>query len=312
MKKIAACSFLLLTTALISSAQIDNGRFENWTTATTGIYVYDSLVNWKTTELLSLQNSGNAHHSVQKETSNVYEGASSIVLTSWSTTGFPVDGLPGCATNGDVVVVLSLQSSVTPVGGVPDIERHAALMGYYEYIPVAGDHGSIETCLTKWNGTSRDTIALGALDAALNIGSYTHFAINLAPLSAGAPDTSLIWMQSSPRSPIPSGQTGSVLRVDSLYYSGIIGIDEMSPLVKSMLTYPVPAVNDINVHVELVSPVTMHYEIMDSNGKLVRTDKMNSNKQEINVSKLSAGNYFITLRDDSGAKLCSDHFTIAR
>jgi len=311
MKKITLLAFLLTTAAFISNAQIANGRFEDWTPTTVGIYSYDSLNTWKTTEYFSLSNSGNANHSAQIETSEVYEGSSSIRLTSWSTTGFPINGLPGCASNGDVVVV-PFPPSVTPVGGVPDVVRHAALMGYYEYIPAGADQGSIETCLFKWNGTSRDTVAYGAFGANLNIGTYTHFVAPLTEVLPGNPDSSLIWIQSSPRSPIGSGVTGTILRVDSIYYSGQIGVDEISPLVKVMLTYPVPAVNEINVKVDLVSPVAMRYEIIDNNGNVVAKDNMASTTQKINVSNLAAGNYFVNLRDLSGKKMCSDRFTIAR
>ena len=298
--------------ACFSNAQILNGRFEDWTQVIDGIWAYDSLNYWKTTDLASLQNSTPSVHSVTKETSTVYEGSSSIKLTSW-TAGGVVAGLPGAASNGDVLVSISFPvSSVTPIGGVPDVVRHAALMGYYSYVPLSGDHGSIETCLFKRNGASRDTIAFGKLDAALSIGSYTHFTIVLNSVNAGSPDSSLIWLQSSPRFPLPSGQTGSVLKVDSLYYSGIIGVNEISPLVKSILTYPVPAVNDINVKVDLIQPVVMHYEIMDVNGKIVASDKMKGQESKIDISSIATGNYIINLRDEAGEKLISDKFTIIR
>jgi hypothetical protein len=311
MKKITLLSFLLMTVALFTKAQINNGRFESWTSQTVGNYTYDSLNSWKTTEYFSLSNSGNTNHSAVKETSEVYEGSSSIRLISWSTTGFPVNGLPGCATNGDVVLV-PIPLSVTPVGGVPDVVRHAALMGYYEYIPMGVDHGTIETCLFKWNGTSRDTVAYVTFDAALNVGTYQHFVAPLTEVLPGNPDSSLIWIQSSPRSPIASGVTGTIMRIDSLYYSGLIGVDEISPLVKVMLTYPVPAVNEINVKVELVSQISMRYEILDNNGNIVLSNEMLSNTQKVDVSKLATGNYFVNLRDLNGNKLCSDRFTIVR
>lgn len=311
MKKIIPFTFLLLSISFLSNAQILNGQFEDWTTATSGTYSFDSLSHWKTTELFSLQNSGNTNHSAQREITDVYEGSSALKLTSWSTTGFPINGLPGCASNGDVVVV-TIPPSVTPVGGVPDVTRHAALVGYYEYIPVSSDRGSIETCLFKWNGTSRDTIAYGKLDAALNIGTYTHFVINLTPLNPGNPDTSLIWIQSSPRSPIATGFTGSVLRIDSISYTGIIGVDDLSPLVRSMLTYPVPAVNELNVRVDLVQPLSMNYKVMDVTGKILIANNLGGNSGRIDVSMLPSGNYFIQLHDDSGNKLISDKFTVVR
>ncbi len=126
------------------------------------------------------------------------------------------------------------------------------------------------------------------------------------------PDSSLIWIESSPREPIGSGQTGSVLLVDTIYYSGQIGIDDVSPFIKSMLTYPVPAVNELNVEVELASPVSMHYEIMDVSGKLLITGPMAGKSQKVDVGAIPQGNYFITLRDDAGKKLCAHKFAIVR
>ena len=230
MKKITAITFLLLTAAFFSNAQINNGQFENWTDSTIGAYTYDSLINWMTTDLLSLQNSSPNVHSAQPETIDVYEGSSSIILTSWSGFGGAVQGIPGAASNGNVLIAGLTPS---PIGGVPDVVRHAALMGYYKYIPAgAGDHGSIETCLFKRNGANRDTIAYALFDAALNIGTYTQFSVNLIEVNTGTPDSSLIWMQSSPRVLFTTGKTGTVLKVDSLHYSGIIGVDEISPPCK--------------------------------------------------------------------------------
>ena len=308
MKKITLLSFLFMSAAFISNAQIDNGRFEDWTTTTQSTFTYDSLTRWMTTDYYSQANSTNHDHSAEREITDVHEGASSIRLTSWTAGGI-FQGMPGAASNGQVLIQ---GFSATPVGGVPDNFRHAALSGYYQYIPAGADHGSIETCLFKRNGATRDTIAYGMLDAAFLVNTYTHFTIPLTPLSQDDPDSSLSWLQSSPRSPIASGVTGSVLRVDSLYYNGQIGIEDISPLVKVMLTYPVPAVNEINVKVDLVTPVSMQYEILDNNGNIVASGKMLSYTQKIDVSNIAAGNYFVNLRDMSGTKLCSDRFTIAR
>ena len=79
-----------------------------------------------------------------------------------------------------------------------------------------------------------------------------------------------------------------------------------------MLTYPVPAVNEINIKAELVSPVSMHYEIIDLNGKMISTGKMKGDAQKIDISTVATGNYIITLRDEADKKLGSHNFTIAR
>lgn len=311
MKKIALPFFLLTALASVH-AQIDNGRFQDWAPAQSGTYTYDSLVNWRTTDLASRQNSSPSVHSATQETTDAYEGGSSINMTSWSTTGNFLNGVPGAASNGDVNVVI-FPPSITPIGGVPDVVRHAALMGYYKYIPVGTDSGTIETWLYKRNGATRDIVAHGKFKFGASLPNvYTHFTLNLDESLPGNPDSSLIWMESSPREPLGSGQTGSVLKVDSIYYSGIIGVDEISPLVKSLMTYPVPASTELHVKVELVSPVSMQYEILDLSGQKVAAEKMDGTSAKIDLTNLAAGTYYVVLRDEAGKKLCSDKFYIVR
>jgi hypothetical protein len=315
MKKFTLLVFSFMTIAMFSHAQILNGRFQIWSTAVSGTYTYDTLAWWKTTDLISLQNALPSSHSAQPEVADAHPGDTSIgdtsiVLTSWNFGGF-VAGVPGAASNGDVSIVIP---NVTPVGGVPDVVRHAMLNGYYKYEPVGTDSGTIETWLYKRNGANRDVVAHGIFTFGATLPVYTHFSVNIVPESTDTPDSSLIWMESSPRDVIGTnhGQTGSVLKVDSIYYSGIIGVDEMASQIKTFLTYPVPAVDFINVSVELNSPVKMNYEISDVTGKKVAFNKMNGNTASIDITYLPEGNYIISLWDDSHNKLCAHNFTIVR
>jgi len=309
MKKITLLSFLFMTVAFSSNAQIVNGDFEEWTTNTVGAYTYDSLKYWKTTDLNSQQNGTGEPHSAQP-TTDAYTGLSGLLLTSWQAAIF--NGIPGAASNGDVYIDI-LTLTVKPIGGVQDNVRHGSLYGYYKYVPAgAGDTGSIETCLFKRNGANRDTVAYGSFNPSGPIGLYTQFIINLIPMSTETPDSSLIWIQSSPRSPLGSGQTGTQLYVDSLFYNSLIGVNEISPLVKSMITYPVPAVNELNVKVEITSQVEMNYTIVDLKGKIVLTGQMNDETQKVDVSTLAAGNYVVNVNDESGKKMISNNFTISR
>ena len=310
MKKITLLVFSLMTLAFVSNAQIDNGDFENWTDSMIGAYTYDSLIHWKTTDLPSQQNGDNHPHSAQP-TTDAYASPTAILLTSWSAAAGIFPGIPGAASNGDVYVNLA-GMTIAPIGGVPDNVRHASLMGYYKYEPAgAGDIGSIEVCLFKRNGANRDTVASGMFNPQLTISSYSLFTINLTPNSTDTPDSSLIWIQSSPRSPLGSGKTGTKLYVDSLYYQGIIGVNEISPLVKSMITYPVPAANDLNVRLELVSPMNMNYSVENITGKTVLSGRMNGSEQKIDVSNLSNGHYVVNVNDESGQKMISHKFTVA-
>jgi hypothetical protein len=312
MKKITLLSFLFMTAAFISNAQINNGNFEIWTTATGGTYTYDTLVNWKTTDLNSQQN-GDGHPHSAGPTTDAYQGDTALLLTSWSAGSGFFPGIPGAASNGDVFVNITTLT-VKPIGGVPDNVRHGQLAGYYKYEPAGSDIGSIEACLFKWNSTTstRDTVAYGAFNPLANQSSYIQFSMNLISMSTNDPDSSLIWIQSSPRSPLGSGKTGTKLYVDTIYYQGLIGVEEISPLVKSMMTYPVPASTELNVKMDLTQHVSMNYNIVDVKGKIVLSGQMENETQKVDVRNLAAGHYVVNVNDLSGKKLSSHNFTIAR
>ncbi len=321
MKKIILL-FLLAASAINLYAQgpVPNGGFENWSTFSTGTptpYSYEMPDNWKTTDSISVANSNGPVHSVSKEASTVQSGTYSMRLQSWSYLigGFPfINGIPGCATNGDVIVNTST-ASIIPVSGSPDTVRHAQLSGFYRYSAggTGNDSGSIEVCLLQRNTISgnRDTVAMGQTYFH-NQGSYTNFSVTINQFGSVAlnPDSMLIWIQSSPREPLGSGQTGSILLIDSLSFSGVIGINELQNAVNAMQVYPVPAIDVLNVDVDLKNPIRISYEVIDINGKQKLSHSMDAAKTKIDVSSLSNGNYFVNLLDENGNRLSSGKFTI--
>ena len=301
MKKIALFTFLLLTVALVRAQNIPNPSFEDWRTYTDG----EIPESWNTSDSLiySFLNS----HTAEKEISDHCHLSYAIKLTSRGS--FPL-AVPGVATNG---VIGGSLTAPTYSGGSPDTARSKYLNGCIKYNPTSGtDKAVISAFLFRWNSGAgrRDTVGY-AIDSIGSTPSMTTFNQEFTYLDFdNQPDTIFIILQSSIG--VFNASIGSSLVVDNLSLSGWVGIQEAGSPVKSMKLFPTPADRVLMVSAELSKLVTMHYEILDNNGKLAATAEMKSGTAQIDISMLAAGNYFFSLRDESGNSLASEQFTIAR
>lgn len=315
MKKFSVICLILLA-AFPAFSQVPNGGFENWSPYG-AVEIPDS---WKTTDSVSFTNLV-PQHSAVRDISDVQSGAASLRLTSWTyyiTGPLPfIPGLPGCASNGSVVVDAA-NFSITPSGGTPDNVAHGYLGGYFKYSPTNVDTGSIEVLLSRYNSgtSSRDTVASGIFQTNSQVNVYTKFSILLSRKNAGNPDTSLIWIQSSPRAPIAigngPGETGSRLQIDSLHFSSLIGVDEINNPIQAVALYPIPAVNQLNIRVDLSRTANVLYRIYDVKGQLVSSDMLEPKETSVNISSLAGGTYYLNLLDAQNAILYKTNFTVSK
>ncbi len=88
----------------------------------------------------------------------------------------------------------------------------------------------------------------------------------------------------------------AVQRVDSIADT-TTSIDARTESLDARL-YPNPAQGMITV--ELADYRNVNYQILDLSGKVLQTGKLNNNKQSLNLSQLSAGQYILLLRDGEG------------
>ena len=316
--------FLIIFSCIVKlTAQnaVPNAGFENWSPFFTGTAPprsYELPDQWKTTDSITVANSPTGFiHSATKEISLIYSGSYSLHLQSWSyyfgTTPF-VNGIPGCATNGDVLVDVP-NTAIYPISGTADTVLHAQLNGFYRYAAGGSgqDTGSVEICMFKRNASTgnRDTVATGKTYL-INQGTYTQFGVNLSLYGSASstPDSMLIWIQSSPRNPLGSGQTGSILLIDSLTFSGILGVNDNPGIVNSVHIYPIPAVDLVTVEIDFKKSARSTFELIDIAGRKVLSHEMNSTSEKINLSGLNTGNYFYHLLDDFGNKLSSGKIAV--
>ncbi len=302
MKKLILLFLVILSFSVKSGAQnVPNGDLENWHSGGSGITAFEMPDYWQTTDSFSILQ---GQHSVTKEASNVYHGSYAMRLTPFMYTIFTV---PGVASNG-VINTTNLQI----IGGTPNTVRHQKLTGWYQYAPSGGDNWSILVGLFKWNGTSRDTIAFGALSSTASVATYTNFEVNLNYLSPADPDTVLITIYSGPTA-LNAAHMGTTLLIDSLSFSGVVsGVNDISNLVRSLRVFPVPAANDLTVSLELSKNMETKFEITDLQGKRILVHEMISGEDKIDISLLSNGNYLYNLLDKKSNKLFSGKFSVSK
>jgi hypothetical protein len=292
-----------LTTA--SAQTIPNSGFENWTPYVSGEYPD----GWTTSDSVTVAYGGG--NSAYKGT-DAYEGTYCMHLKSTEILFIilQVKG-PGFATNGNMALV---GTNFEFSGGSPDTARSRFFSGYYKYLPLgANETGSVKVYLLKRNGSVRDTIATGISLFTDTVNSYTKFFTQMVYRDFNVqPDTCLIIVQSSIGVNDPSIVVGTELIVDSLGFEGFVGINEISDLIKEVRVFPSPAAQEITIDVELKKNASLSYDIFDLNGRRLKSSGMNSLKQKVDVSDLSAGQYILRLNDSGKQVLYSTGFTVAR
>jgi len=297
---------LIFTGISISFAQnIPNAGFEDWYPYTSGVYPDF----WTTSDSIAANNGGGK--SVYDST-DAFEGSKCMHLKSVAIViiVFNVTG-PGIATNGQI----SFNGSTFQFfGGSPDTSRSRFFTARYKYFPTNGtDAAVVKVYLLKNNGGTRDTIADGVAEISGTHSSYDQLvlAMNYRDF-INQPDTSLIIIQSSRGINDPTLGVGSELVIDSLGFSGFVGVDELKSAVSSVNIFPSPAKDYLNIDVALRNNISLSYGIFDMSGRLVKTSLMKSTSERVDVSDLSSGKYILKIGDAKLNQLYSTNFSIAR
>lgn len=309
MKKILYLLSALLCLSGINafSQGIPNSGFEDWSTFTgnssLGTFTYDLPNNWKTTDSVSY--AFGITHSAVKETSIVHSGSAAIKLSGWSFLG---NAAPGAASNGDIDV-----TTVSIIKGTPDTVRHARMLGYYQFSPVGGDTCFMYCAMMKYNTVTglRDTIGFGMFSTTSAAGSYTPFQADISYASSATPDSMLILLTTSPLK-LGSGHVGTTLYVDDLSFAGVVGVEELSGLIKNVDLYPSPASSVLNIRTELSRAATLTYRIFDSTGKFVSSDLLENGITTVDIRNLENGNYYLQLYTEKNERVYSSLFPVVK
>ncbi len=282
--------FTLLAALFFANAtfaqQIPNAGFETWQTKVgigfTGPYTYDLPQNWQLGFVSDMLSSFGFKPNVGKST---VAGSGSFALKLSSS----ADSI-----GSDVMATINLGPNARP----------GALTGTFRTSgPVTdpNDYGQVFVFLTKWNGTSRDTIGYGngELDSSPN--TFMNFSAPIMYSTAANPDTAIVYMLYFPE----EGNTH--VMVDNLAFMSLLGTPKETPALARFNLYPNPVADNATITVNAASAEKGTLIIRDLTGKEIKNYPLGmlqtgANTIPVNTSGLKAGMYTATLQTSKNSQ----------
>ncbi|MBN2892028.1 MAG: T9SS type A sorting domain-containing protein [Bacteroidales bacterium] len=200
--------FSLFFFAVVTFSQTvpQNKNFENWIDLGTN---GDSLVKWNSAIWYDAGVFGMIRIPFAEQSTDAFQGdyAAKLETKEESFTGMI---LPGIIQLGK----FDLEGDGMPIyGGVPFSERPLGLSVFAKYFPADNDTAFVMAYLTKYNGTSTDTIGLTFYPLTDIIPDYTELLMPIIYESEDAPDTlNIVIISTNPL----NMKVGSTMYVDSL------------------------------------------------------------------------------------------------
>ncbi|GAB4132473.1 MAG: hypothetical protein Fur0041_03820 [Bacteroidia bacterium] len=179
---------------------------------------------------------------------------------------------------------------------------------YTKYTPVNGDTAYCWVVLTKWNGSFRDTIAVGGDYLPSAVSSYTLRTVNLVYNTAQAnafPDSCLIWFSSSGENP----QVGSKLFVDALAFTGYVGINDKN-ILNGVDVYPNPSSSF--TYVDVNTDAAKEVVVFDMSGREVGRYNFDNKKAKIDSWAMAAGVYTYAILNNEKEVMNRGKFSVAK
>ena len=301
MKKIL---FIATIIGLLSStlkAQAPDFGFETWANVPLSTTVKDP-VGWASFNVLGI--SGMAQ-SVFRDTiaPSPYAGSASVkvvtgVIPASVLIPSPFNSAENLDTVGLLVIGRTQFSTTAPVlFGYPYTVRSASLSFACRYTPNGSDSAYVIAFLTKWNGSSRDTIARGKYATGASTTNYYTTGINMVydPAFNGVnPDSQRVYISSSVYDR-PGAKVGSAFYVDALQWNATpIGINEIEGSLANVSVFPNPVSSTVTIGTDVNASKV---QVMDISGRVVASYDMIGNTAKIDVQHFSNGLYIFNIYD---------------
>ncbi len=309
-KKLLSVIALTSTFAITSviAQQVKNNSFDSTWTHTAGPPAYDDPASWATPNILTSDATifGPQMPCVFKDSlANAHSGkyAMKIVTTKYTPGGLAGSALSPYLPNGTFDFAFTgsivLTTTVAVVRGYAETHRYAQLDFFAKYTPVGSDVATCGVMLSKWTGTTRDTVAKGSVTIS-STASYTDFTINLTYVNNFlTPDTAVVAFTSSGTT--AQAQLGSALWVDDVTFSGTVplGVENYSSLMSSIKTYPNPASENITLALTENNLQNLSLiEIFDVTGRKADEVLVQNNQAVLNTSSFAKGLYLYSAYDE--------------
>jgi hypothetical protein len=315
MKKVILSILSSAALVITASAQVapDFG-FETWTNIPFSATVQDPN-GWASLNALTLVGSP---QSVFKETTAPYAGTASCKITTVEISGASIPNPFRPGQNFDTAGIVGVgKISTVPSPNIkfgynllPGAGRPATLSFACKYTPMPGDSGFVSAYLTRWNGTSRDTIARGEYGTGVASASYAVNSLTMIydpAFSTVWADTMLVFASSSIYRHA-GAKLGSTFYVDDMMWSGYNSVNEMENS-GSVSVYPNPASNRVNFSSTASAEVV---EVMDITGRRIGAYSMTGNELSVETSGFAPGMYMYNVINDKKQIINRGKFEIAK
>ena len=287
MKRTLLFIITLIFIALQASAQkadeIPNPGFETWNDT------IEAPIGWGTPNPYTMLVGDTC---VKRESNDPYDGVLSAKLTSIFVLTFKV---PGALTLGWFSVnLITTEASID--GGIPWTSKPAKLKGRYKYQPNEVDSCAVYVIFTEYIPVKgkRDTLGAGVFYGRDAASEWTEFVIDINYFKNNTPDSMNITIVSSASlyDPVP----GSIMWVDAVEFEGEQGIAmDIIPAVK-VNVYPNPVNERLTFDFEKNIDQS-DLIIYNTEGQIVRSQKINQRKTTLNIGNLSSGTYYFHVLD---------------
>lgn len=291
MKKIIVITAVLLSFTMNSGAQIPNNGFEDWTTQL-GIEIPQAP--WITNNLQP-KPVGVSYNPVTKSSDHYPLNVGSYSIRLQNDTSFksePGEPLPywACSYGYSTTAFYPGYAGPTfPITGHPN-----SLCGYYKCNPQNNDTMTISAELF-YNGA---IVSTALFITTLTVNDWTSFNIPFSTYTMA--DSAQIGMSAFYAKPdkYPVGPYGnSVLFVDNLSFNTLISsVNEPASKEASFYLYPNPAKEIVTLKLDYSKNSDFTLSIYNGDGKLVSSEQLHQNQQQINISGMSDGVYLVEIK----------------
>ena len=297
MKKIILSATAIIAFAFNGLAQAPDLMFESWGASAPPFATIQDPTGWASLNALNLVGTDT---SVFKETVAPNQGLISAKIVTVKVTGAAI---PNPYTTGNIdtagILVMGKINALPAPGlsyGKPMAGRPSTLSFTSKYTPMPGDSAFVLAYLTRYNGTSRDTIAYGKYATGATTTAYAanSLTMNYNPTFGTIwADTMLVFATSSIYNH-PGAKIGSTFYIDAMSWSGFTGINDITA-PSTISVFPNPATNFIS----FTSSVNADFvEVLDVTGRKVGTYSMIGNSLTIETSSFSSGMYIYNVLND--------------
>jgi hypothetical protein len=273
--------------AATSFAQIPNNGLENWQTKTglglTGPFTYEIPQKWESGFISGFLAGIGMPPNIGKSTTK-NSGNFSLKLSSNS------DSI-----GADVMTAFNLGTNPRP----QSFNGHFKTSGV---VTNPNDYGQAFVFLTKWNGTSTDTIGFGVAELDNSPNGFKPFTAPIQYSSSANPDSAIIYMLYFPQ------QANTHILIDDLSFMSVLGTKENATFPE-LTFFPNPVSGNQKATLKFNAPKAEKATLIirDVAGKEVKSMPLNNlqagaNSMEVPTDELKDGLYIATLESASGSQ----------